>query len=73
VDLHAPGTSLSFLMTKRDCALLMLTLHTIEIDPAKSNGALELNAHSCIEWAIRSCKDVAAGHLDNVSLVGRSL
>jgi CubicO group peptidase (beta-lactamase class C family) len=31
-------------MTKRDYILLMLTLHTIEIDLAKSNGALEPNA-----------------------------
>ncbi|HSN23356.1 MAG TPA: hypothetical protein VLS45_04185 [Methylomicrobium sp.] len=37
------------------------------------NGALELNAYSCIECAFASNIDVAAEKLDNVSLIGRSL
>jgi hypothetical protein len=60
-------------MTKRDCILLMLTLRTIENDLAKSNGALELNAHSSIECIIAAHLDVAAEHQDNMSLIGRNL
>jgi hypothetical protein len=46
-------------------------LHLV-LESARSNGALELNAHSCIERKIATCINVAAGHQDNVSHIGRN-